>query len=444
MRSSRLFSALAALFLVAVLATNASAWQTGGQGGGQGGGGGSAPPAGGGGTSPSTGGGTASPTPTRPGAQQPTFPTPGQDRQRESIFDMQRPIYLSGKVLTSDGTPPPELVTIEMVCGGAPRPQGYTDSKGRFSINLGNNNNVLPDASVGNPMDPFGGSSSRGSSGLPPGIGGVSERQLWNCELRAALPGYRSDVLALAGRRILDNPDVGTIILHRLGNVEGFTYSLTTANAPKDAKKAYERGSDRLKKEKYAEAEENLRKAVTAYPQYAIAWFDLGRALEQQQKMPEAKEAFAKAVEADPKYVSPYLHLMQHAAGNQEWDKLEKTTATILKLNPFNFPQAWFYNSVANLQLNKMDVAEKSAREALKLDDRHRFPKISHLLGVILAERRQYPEAVEHMKGYLMMAPNAGDAEAVRKQVVDLEKFLGTQQVGQAPTPAKPAPPPNN
>lgn len=362
---------------------------------------------------------------------------------------MQRPVFLSGKVLTSDGVPPPELVTIEMVCNGIPRPQGYTDTKGRFSINLGGQNNILPDASVGSAQDSFGGMpgarSSRNSIGSSGGMGGVSERQLWGCELRASLPGYRSDVLNLAGRRIMDNPDVGTIILHRLGNVEGFTYSLTTANAPKDARKAYEKGADRLKKEKFAEAEENLRKAVTAYPSFAVAWYDLGRALEQQQKIPEAREAFEKAVAADPKYVNPYLHLMQHAAGGQDWKQLEQTTATILKLNPFSFPRAWFYNSLANLQLNRMDAAEKSAREALKLDEAHRFPKISHLLGVILAERRQYPEAVEHMKGYLMMAPKATDADAVRKQVNELERVMGTQQVGQAPAPgATSAPPPKN
>src|ERR1022692_4843252 len=48
--------------------------------------------------------------------------------------DQTRPIFLSGKVMLEDGTPPPESVTIEKVCNGNPRAQGYTDSKGRFSF----------------------------------------------------------------------------------------------------------------------------------------------------------------------------------------------------------------------------------------------------------------------------------------------------------------------
>jgi len=167
---------------------------------------------------------------------------------------MRRPIYLSGKVMMDDGVPPPDFVTMYLVCNGQPRPQGYTDSKGRFSISLGDNNAMTPDASVGGASgnDPFG--DSAGSRGGMPGMGGrggMTERDLMACELKAELPGYRSDVISLAGRRVMDNPEIGTIILHRMANVEGFTYSMTSALAPKEAKKSYEKGVDRLKKKKF-------------------------------------------------------------------------------------------------------------------------------------------------------------------------------------------------
>ena len=45
----------------------------------------------------------------------------------------------------------------------------------------------------------------------------------------------------------------GTIILHRLANVEGVTISAVSLQAPKDAKKAYDKGHDLLKKKKPAE-----------------------------------------------------------------------------------------------------------------------------------------------------------------------------------------------
>ena len=42
----------------------------------------------------------------------------------------------------------------------------------------------------------------------------------------------------------MDSPDVGTIFLHRLGNVEGRIVSAISLAAPKDARKAFEKGSD--------------------------------------------------------------------------------------------------------------------------------------------------------------------------------------------------------
>src|SRR5204863_8182902 len=103
-----------------------------------------------------------------------------------------------------------------------------------------------------------------GNSGGMGSSGSMMGRDLMNCDLRANLPGYRSDVVNLAGHRMFDNPDVGTIILHRLGNVEGNTISATSLAAPKDAKKAYEKGKEALKKKKPADAEKEFQKAVEA------------------------------------------------------------------------------------------------------------------------------------------------------------------------------------
>ena len=182
----------------------------------------------GGQTTPGAGGATTTPTtpaPT-PSPGRPTTPTgrtqPGIGEQQtpNNFPEMQRPIFLSGKVVLQDGTAPPEPVVIERVCNGVVRPQGYTDSKGRFSFQLGQNDNMMMDASVGG--DPgFGGAGAQ-NAGMG-GFGtraGVSERELWGCEIRAALAGYRSESVSLTGRRSLDNPEIGTIVLSRFGNVE--------------------------------------------------------------------------------------------------------------------------------------------------------------------------------------------------------------------------------
>ncbi|MGZ6265178.1 MAG: hypothetical protein ACXWSD_20805, partial [Bdellovibrionota bacterium] len=59
----------------------------------------------------------------------------------------QRPIFISGTVVLSDGLPLTERVKIERVCSGAPRTETYTDKKGHFSFQVGQSLE-MPDAST--------------------------------------------------------------------------------------------------------------------------------------------------------------------------------------------------------------------------------------------------------------------------------------------------------
>ncbi len=332
--------------------------------------------------------------------------------------DMTRPMFLSGKVVLEDGTPPPDSVVIQRVCGSVVKPEGYTDSKGRFSFQLGQNNSMIPDASVG--FSGIGGRSS-GMGGFNSSAG-INTLDLSGCGLRASLPGYRSDELPLNGIRSMDRPDVGTIVLHRYANVEGTTISMTSLQAPKEAKKAFENGRKAMDKKKWAEARLQLEKAVGLYPQYAAAWCDLGQTLEESGNIDEARKAYAQALTTDTKFVTPYIQLADIAAKKGDWREVADTTDRVVKLNPADFPGMYLYNSVANYNLKEFTAAEKSAREVLKLDTQHRFPLANHILGVILALRGDFTEAATYMKSYLQLAPGANDIDLAKKQLEEVEK----------------------
>lgn len=422
------------LGFVLILGVSSAQQQQGGQGGAGAGAGASA-----GGTSiPGAGS-------TNPGVGRLPGTTTNPSQTPTQMPEMQRPIFLSGKVVMDDGSLPPEPVKIERVCNGRPRPEGYTDSKGRFSFQLGQNMGMMADASVsGSGADVFGdpsmsrsrsGGLGGGSMGGMGGGRGVNERDLMGCELRADLPGYRSDMVSLSGRRMMDNPDVGTIVLHRMAGVDGLATSFTTYAAPKDAKKAYEKAQELVKKKKLPEAQKELEKAVAGYPKYAIAWNLLGQLQQQGGSQADARKSFEQAVAADSKYVNPYLSLAMISAGENNWQDVADTTDRVIRLNPLQFPQAFFYNAVANYNLQKYDAAEKSAREAVKLDTQHRMPKAQHILGVLLAMKNDYAGAAENMKGYLQFARGASDAEAVQKQLTEIEKRLGQTQVTEQKAP---------
>jgi tetratricopeptide (TPR) repeat protein len=342
---------------------------------------------------------------------------------------VERGWYLSGKVLMDDGSAPPENVTILRVCGGNGKPAAYTDSKGRFTFQVGQSSDVLPDASVDSGeegrvalMTPLGTSTHEGRL-----FGSSGSRQLAGCELVAALPGYSSDKVELGQRKYMDNPDVGSIVLHRLGNVEGTAISATSYDAPHEARKMFDKGLDAERKQKWPDAQAQFEKAVAMYPKYAAAWFELGSAFQRQGNRPKARDAFRKSSQADHKFLNPYLPLSMMAFEEKNWAETVDLTTTLTRLDPVDYPLAYLLNAIANASLGRPDLAENSAREAVRVDTNHQVPRAEYVLGLILVDKHDYDGALTLLKSYIQRAPNAPDTENIRNKISQIENLARAQ-----------------
>jgi tetratricopeptide (TPR) repeat protein len=392
---------------------------------------------GGGGSRPSSSGST------------PAISVPSPQRQQNTP-SMQRPIFIMGKVVMEDGSPLPQRVAIRRTCQGtSTRRETYTDSRGTFSFQIGgiqamqfapdaadSSSGVSPTAAAnGDPLSQsFGGSSGISSAG-----GQSLEQQIWSCEIMAELPGYRSDAISLAGRHMMDDPDVGTIVLHRIGAVSGSMISVTSMKAPRDAHKQFEKARDLLGKGKTPEAQACAEKAVSEYPHYAEAWYLLGQAHERQKQIDEAHTAYTQSVQSDPKFMAPYLSLAQLAGMARNWQEADTMSSKVMELDGVDFPQAYFINGVANYNLGKFDVAEKSIRRAEQLDSQHHMPRIQLLLGTLLERKGDYAGAAGEYRSYLKLSPQAGDANDVQKQLAQLEKATAASAAPAAQA-ARPSP----
>lgn len=355
---------------------------------------------------------------------------PGNTYPNSPSTTIQRPIFLSGKVVFDDGSQPNIDVRIERVCNGSPHLEGHTDSKGRFSFQVGQNQGLdvdASDASAGGMFGRPGTTSSMGglnTMGGPMGTrGGLgSASALWGCELRASYPGYRSDVVELGTRHSMDDPEVGTIILHRLANVQGTTISLTSALAPKGAQKSYEKGMQLAAKAKLEEAEKKLSEATQLYPKYAAAWYALGQIQQRQGRGEDARKAYEAAIQADNKFVSPYDQLARLYAQQGKWEDAAKFSKQAIALNPVEFPSSFWYNAIASYNLKRPDDAEKSVKDLMKLDTRHNYPDAESMMAQILLDRGNYPEAATHLRTFLTLVPNAKNADSLKQILLKIDQ----------------------
>jgi tetratricopeptide (TPR) repeat protein len=335
-------------------------------------------------------------------------------RPRTSVPDLtpNTTVFLTGKVVVDDGSSLTDPVSIQTLCKGQKRTEAHTDSHGSFSFQLGDrfasNNEVQLDADTrSTPLN------DRGSG-----------RDLRDCELQASLAGFTSDVIQL-GDKIggYESVDLGRIVLHRIGNVEGYTISATTAQAPGSARKALEKGRELQTQSKWEEAQKLFEKAVAIFPKFALAWFELGRTQLRNNDPAGARRSFEQALLADSKYVNPYLGLSELAMREQKWQELVTISDKTLALDPVDFPHVWLWNSLGNYYLQNLPASEKSARRGLQADSEHRVPRLEYLLGMVLLKKPDYQEAAEHLRRFLTLTTQPADVAEAKKQLEEVARL---------------------
>jgi tetratricopeptide (TPR) repeat protein len=203
---------------------------------------------------------------------------------------------------------------------------------------------------------------------------------------------------------------------------------MTSIQAPKDAKKDYEKGLDLLKKQKWQEAQQHFQKAVDVYPKYAASWYELGMIYGQQKNTAESRKAYEQAIAADPKYLRPYLPMAMCAIQEKNWQDAADITGRLIRLDPLEYPEGFMYNAIANLNLRHLDAAEESARQAVKLDTGHQYPRAEYILGIVLANKQDYAGALQLLKSYAAHIPSDGDIQQVQKQIAQLEQAAASKQ----------------
>jgi Tfp pilus assembly protein PilF len=312
---------------------------------------------------------------------------------------------LLGK-LAVEGEPLPwEPLLVTVTCDGKVVYTTQTDAKGNFGIV---------------------------SVTLPGALGkqGDSQRQLEThfegCLVQGVVPGFRSTTITLSQRNLRDDPDIGTIMLSRIGRDLATTVSRTTETASANAIKSFEKARDEMLQHNPDSAERELKKAVQEDPKFAEAWLQLGK-LQEASDPGAARDSFLRASAADPEFVLPYEQLAALAAQNGNWREVLDNTNHVAQLLPEGTAQTWYLNALANYQLGKPDVAQASAVKSLTLDPRHSVLNTEQLLAVILARKGDFAGALGHLRSSLTDVPPGPNADLLKQQIAKLERRVAAK-----------------
>lgn len=324
----------------------------------------------------------------------------GNDTNYANLAQPQRgSSSFTGKVKVEDATYPWDPIPVTVTCDGAVRYRTQADANGRFVI-------------------PGGGSPSEATLART-NPNQAPSSQLIGCDASADVPGFKSSTMRIT------NPDIGTIVLRPDSSAAGTSESATTAAAPKEAMKHFDKARSEWLSRNANGAERDLEKAVKADPQFAEAWYQLGKLEEMKKDNGKALASYQKAVAADPKFVPPYEPIAELSADQKKWQDVANATDAALKLDPKGTPQLWYYDALGKYNLGKVDEAEASARKSLAMDPEHMAPNTEQLLAVMLANQGQLEEALKHLQNSLTYIKPGPNADLIKQQIAQLEKATG-------------------
>ena len=192
-----------------------------------------------------------------------------------------------------------------------------------------------------------------------------------------------------------------------------YTISVRELKIPGKARNEYAKGLGSLAKQDLAGSAEHFLKAAQAFPDYYEAFYHIGVVKTRQGLLGEALPAFQKAIDlSGGRYAWAEFGIgyVQYVEG-----KSEEAVATIrrgLEVNE-NSPEGYLFLAMALLRLNRLDEAEKSAREALL-----RNPSLAQaylVLSDAYGRRKEYLEQLQGLEAYLKLEPNGAESQSARR-----------------------------
>ncbi len=240
--------------------------------------------------------------------------------------------------------------------------------------------------------------TSTNSSGPGYGTTGSSARicgVTWPCPV--------SDSRPLPATPLRDDSDC---FLPPVQGIRSSTVSVAILSVPEKAKHEYDKACSAVHHKNWSSAEDHLNHATAIYSRYAAAWVLLGQVQERKEKEADAAQSCNQAMKADLGYAPAYLCLAYLAEDGQDWVQMKQITDRLLQLHPLNTSNAYYYNALANLNLQEVSSAERSARLGVADSAKHHQPELHLLLARIYrkkgdrnleqAELREYLKRVHH------------------------------------------------
>lgn len=195
--------------------------------------------------------------------------------------------------------------------------------------------------------------------------------------------------------------------------------ALSDAQAPKEAKRDYDKAEKAISSRKYGEARKQLKSAVDQYPCYAKAQTKLGLIMSQQKDYRDAEAAFRKSISCDAGYLDAYLELGQLLNAEKRFAEAGPILEQGLRQSPASW-QFYYEAGVGQYGLGHYDVAMQQFEKAKALTAQPSADLDVKLADVYVKEN-SFQKAYASMQEYLKLEPEGAFAPRIKTIMKQME-----------------------
>jgi tetratricopeptide (TPR) repeat protein len=244
------------------------------------------------------------------------------------------------------------------------------------------------------------------------------------CTVRAELAGYRSSADTITERVLRDKPYLENIMLTPEENAPGTDISKVTGAASPEAQAAFQKAHEEWLHGNADAAKSSLEQAVKIDPNFAEAWYLLGR-LQAMTDVKAAVVSLKQAETADPRFVAPCIWLAMIAIQGRDWQEASNWASRALALNPTGTARIWYENAIADYRLGKNEAARTAAEHALAMDPEHDVQNAEDVLALTLIDKGDYSGALNHLRNSLTYVSAGPDVDLIKRQIAFVEQKTG-------------------
>ena len=134
-----------------------------------------------------------------------------------------------------------------------------------------------------------------------------------------------------------------------------------------------------------------------------------------------ARNSYKKAIALDGGFVLAYIQAAAIDVSRGDWQEALNDSNIVLARDAQAYPGAYLMSAWANLNMQQMDAAVKSARTGIDLDQEHRFPELEYVLGLVSLDKVDRAGAIEHLNAYLALDPKGAHSAAAKQELARLQ-----------------------